>query len=299
MAEAPPVSFDRTYLGLRAQQSGCDPSDMDACCRKAHDRFDQAMSHENVPAATEALDLLANACPDANAVDLLPRVATMRPKLPADPLKSGIIAVKYVADLGRTDGLYWIGAFVDGVAHPRAFHTVGAHRLDIEVHVMTAKPEGGADQLFVLKTSKQVLVQPGGTDVTVVVKRVEDQGGKTPFTLSVPDIWPEPVPGAPPPVPPLAMTDARRLRIVQAKRTDRTAQRRPSELGGKGNVSESALVCFNRNGAVVTVSPLASPHPRYTAALVDDLFHARFDPATLDGEPISSCQPHSYTFEYR
>jgi hypothetical protein len=293
-----PDGYDRAYLGVRAEKDGCPRAAGPACCANTQGRLERAQADGNMADAAVALDLLAISCPQqrGNALAALGKVSQGRSGAAAPDPAAGLVSVKYAVDLAPTDRIYWIGQFVDGKEHARDFHAAGPHRLDVEVHVMTTG-QAGNDHLYVVKGAKDVTVDKAGASVTVLLKRVGGAEGQPSFLLLFPDRWlskeeAQAEAGTPPR---LTINDANKARVVRGKLLDFGAARYPTELKSPGTQA-MAIVCVDRAGRVETVSPLGTPHPRYVATLVDGLFQARYQPATIDGQPVPMCQPLRASF---
>jgi hypothetical protein len=284
---------DGAYLTLRARADGCPRgSDQPACCAKLNGRLDQALAGDDMGQSAVLLDALAISCPAfrGNALAALQH----RPR--AGTGGGGLVAVTFVVELGPQDRLYWLGAFLRGRHSTRTEVEPGVHPLQIEAHLMTTG-KAGDDKLYNIRASRDVVVQAGkGTTVTVMLKRA-DTGTDNPFVISLPAGWRPSEQGITASELKAAFArDKRDPDIQQGKLVDFGAYRYPSELRAPG-LRAVSRVCVNRDGRVIAVTPLSSPHPRYTATLVDGLFRARYDPYKLNGEPIPFCYSMHLKFD--
>lgn len=281
--------YDGAYLRLRAQQGGC-PSGGISCCEGLKAKLDQSLQGDQMADAAVALDAIAISCPSLRGAAFT--ALGHHPKPIASGPEAGIVVVNYVLDIGSDDRIYWISEFVDGQIPSRTLLPAGPHRVDVEIHVMTTT-ELGKDHLFRIRSSKEVnVVAKDGATVTAVLKRLPGKSAQVPFALLMPDHWlgSKLKAAAEPPPPPRSEAELNKATIAGGERLDFGRPRFPSELK-QATAVVMGMVCLDSAGTVESVSPLASPHPRYTAMLVAGMFQSKYRPRTINGRPVPSCHP--------
>ena len=302
VAGAPGDFHDRAYLRARLAKDGCPRAQEAICCAKLKAEVADALRSGDRRQGADAIELLALSCPQDRAAalasleDLAAPASSEAMAAAGSSETSGYGTVMYSVRLPPSDRVYWAGAWFDGKYPPLTRLPPGRHSLDVELHVVPVSGEG-KDQLFRVQATGQVEIKANKAHaVVVVVSRIPGPagGGADPFGVEFVSAGLSDT--AAPAVRSLPAADgassARTLlkpEAAQGLRQELGQPRLPSELRRAQRDWGVVGLCVDATGAIETIHPLRSLHPRHTATFLELGRGARHRPHQVEGRPIPFC----------